>query len=90
VLLARVPSFLELLFNLPYVVVLLWLVWTILTPMQVGYLLNKKRQQRSLAKHGELFSFREVMAVGCVGGFILLTFITAFCCWVTWSAAGLF
>jgi hypothetical protein len=24
-------------------------------------------------------NFREIFAVGCVGGFILLTFVTAFC-----------
>jgi hypothetical protein len=86
---ARAPVMMEYLFNLPYVIVLLWLVWLIFVPGQVAYLL-RKNQGKELSKTGELMNFREVMAVGCLGGFILLTFITAYCCYLTFDLAGLF
>jgi len=50
-----------------------------------------RRQEVSVAQRpsGELMSYREIFAVGCVGGFILLSFITAFCTWLILKAKGL-
>jgi hypothetical protein len=85
--LARFPEMMDYLLNLPHPLVLLWLVWMALTPMQASHLLSRKNKPTALNKTGELLSFREVLAVGCVAGFVLLTFITAFCTWLTWKLA---
>lgn len=83
------PFWWRVLLNLPHPLVLLWLVWFFCTPAQVAYLFRKNPTSYQLNKSGELMNFREVLAVGCVGGFILLTFITAFCSWMTLSIAHL-
>jgi hypothetical protein len=82
-------SFVEYLLALPHFLVLLWVLWFICTPTQTAYLISRKNKPSELHKSGELMSFREIFAVGCVGGFILLTFITAYCCWITLSVNGL-
>jgi hypothetical protein len=76
------------LLNLPHLLVLLWLGWLFFTPAQIAYLFRKNSASHQLAQSGELLNFREVLAVGCVGGFILLSFITAYCCYLTLSLAG--
>ncbi len=81
-------GFIEFALALPHFLVLLWVLWFIFTPTQAAYLISRKNKPSELNKSGELMSFREVAAVGCVGGFILLTFITAYCCWITLSVAG--
>jgi len=86
--LARPPLLVEILFNLPYPIVALWLLWFFFVPAQLGYLLRRDPHAHALRKGGELMSFREVLAVGCLGGFVLLTFITAFCCYITLSLAA--
>lgn len=82
-MLARAPLIVEVLFNLPYPVVALWIIWGAFIPAQLGYLFRKNPQSRQLAKTGELMNFREVTAVGCIAGFVLLSFITAFCTYLT-------
>ena len=82
-------SFVEYLLALPHILVLLWVLWFICTPTQAAHLISRKNKPSELNKSGELMSFREIFAVGCVGGFILLTFITAYCCWITLSVNGL-
>jgi hypothetical protein len=86
--LARPPFMLEVLLNLPYPIVLLWVLWGAFVPWQVGYLFRRNPGAHQLSRTGELMNFREVLAVGCVGGFILLTLITAFCTYITLSLAG--
>jgi len=85
VLLLLRASWFQAFLALPHLLLLLWVLWFIFTPMQTAYLLSKKNKPPELARSGELMSFREIFAVGCVGGFILLTFITAYCCWITLS-----
>ncbi|MDQ3023687.1 MAG: hypothetical protein M3R04_04760 [bacterium] len=82
-------SLFQFLLALPHFLVLLWVLWLIFTPTQVAHLLSRKNKPSELNKSGELMSFREIFAVGCVGGFLLLTFITAYCCWITLSVAGI-
>ena len=82
-------SFVEIVFALPHILVLLWIIWLIFTPTQAAHLLSRKNKPSELNKSGELMTFREILAVGCVGGFVLLTFITAYCCWITLSVAGI-
>ncbi len=81
------PQLIEIFFNLPYVIVLPWVVWGAFVPSQLGYLFRRNPDKHQLAKTGELMNFREVLAVGCVAGFILLTFIAAFCTYITLSVA---
>lgn len=78
----------EFLLALPHLLVAFWFIWLVCTPAQVNYLLAKKNRAPQLQRTGELMSFREIAAVGCIGGFILLSFITAYCCWLTLSIAG--
>ena len=73
------------LMNLPHALVLLWIIWFIFTPSQLIYLFRKNDATRQLQQSGELMNFREIFATGCVGGFILLTFITLYCSWLTLS-----
>lgn len=87
-MLARIPSFMELLLNLPHPLPEIWLLWALALPWQVRYLLHKKNIRPQLDSGAELFNFRELLAVGCVGGFVLLTFITAYCLWLTLRLAG--
>jgi hypothetical protein len=79
---------LYILLNLPHPLELIWLVWLILLPWQIRVLARKSKDSHQLSRTGELMSFREVLAVGCVGGFILLTFIFAFCSYITLRIAG--
>jgi hypothetical protein len=87
--LARLPTLLELALGLPLPLVLLWVLWSAFTPTQIAHLLSRKNKPSALSKTGELMTFREILAVGCVGGFILLSFITAYCCWLTLQIAGI-
>ena len=87
-MLLRHPLLVEYLFNLPYPIVLLWVLWAAFVPAQIAYLF-RRNQSSQLSKTGELMNFREVTAVGCLGGFCLLTFITAFSCYETYKLAGL-
>jgi len=87
-MLLRHALLVEYLVNLPYPIVLLWILWAFFVPAQIAYIF-RRNQQSQLAKTGELMNFREVAAVGCIGGFILLTFITAFSCYLTFQLAGL-
>jgi hypothetical protein len=82
-------SFFQYALALPHILLLLWVLWFIFTPTQAAYLISRKNKPSELAKSGELMNFREIFAVGCVGGFILLTFITTYCCWITLSVNGL-
>ena len=79
----------QVLLNLPHPLEFFWLVWLILLPPQLRFLLRSDPAAHSLQKSGELMSFREIAAVGCLGGFILLTFIFAFCSYLTLGHAGL-
>lgn len=81
------PLLLEIVLNLPYLIVLPWIIWGAFVPAQLGYLLRRDPDKHHLARTGELLNFKEVFAVGCVAGFILLTFITAFCTYITLSLA---
>ena len=79
------PRYLEFLLNLPHALVLLWLLWFIFTPSQLIYLFRHNTESHRIPPSGELMNFREIIATGCLGGFILLTFITAYCSWITLS-----
>ena len=83
---ALLPSARELLLSLPHPLIEMWVVWLILLPWQIGRLVNQGRTD--LAKSGEIMSFREIIAVGCIGGFVLLSFITAFCIWLIMRSKG--
>jgi hypothetical protein len=86
---SAVRSILEVLVNLPHPLELVWLVWACFVPGNLGYLLRKTDHAHQLSRTGELMNFREVRAVGCVGGFILLTFIFAYCTKLTLQMAGI-
>jgi hypothetical protein len=79
---------LNVLLNLPHPLELVWLVWACFVPGSLRYLLRKADHGHQLARTGELMNFREIRAVGCVGGFILLTFIFAYCAKLTLQMAG--
>ena len=79
---------LNVLLNLPHPLELVWLVWACFVPGNLRYLLRKEDEAHSLMKSGELMNFREIRAVGCVGGFILLTFIFLYCAKLTLQMAG--
>lgn len=83
------PLWWKIILNLPHPLELIWIVWLLLLPGQLAYLLRKDPQAHRIAKSGELVSFREIMAVGCVGGFILLTFIFAYATFITLRLAGI-
>jgi hypothetical protein len=86
---AGLPFIWRVVMNLPHPLVLMWVVWFFCVPAQLAYMFRKNPTAYQLSKTGELMNFREVVAVGCVAGFILLTFITAFCSYITLSLAGL-
>jgi hypothetical protein len=77
--LALVPFMTGLLFSLPHPLIEIWIVWLFFAIYYLGYLFRRRDHSGQLSKTGELMNFREIFAVGCVGGFILLTFVTAFC-----------
>jgi hypothetical protein len=77
--LALLPFFQRLVLSLPHPLFELWVLWLFAVIFQLNYLFNKRRHTSQLSKSGEIMNFREIIAVGCLGGFILLTFITAFC-----------
>lgn len=79
------PRYMEFLVNLPHALVVLWLLWFIFTPSQLIYLFRYNSEAHRIPPSGELMNFREITATGCVGGFILLTFITLYCSWLTLS-----
>ena len=80
----------KVLVNQPHLLIILWLLWLVFVPGQVKHLLRKDSASHQLRESGELMSFREIFAMGCVGGFILLTFITAYCSYLTLKLAGIF
>lgn len=88
-MLAKLPYILRVLLNLPHPLELVWLVWLILLPWQIRYLFRRNPDPEQLRKTGELMNFREIAAVGCIGGFILLTFIFAYTSYITLSLNGL-
>lgn len=77
------------LYSLPHPLFELWVLWLIAVVIQLNYLLGKRRHSRQLSKSGEIMNFREIVAVGCLGGFILLTFITAFCIYLIMKSKDL-
>jgi len=83
------PLIWRILLNLPHPLELIWLIWLLLFPGQLAYLLRKDPEAHRISKSGELVSFREIKAVGCVGGFFLLTFIFAYCTYLTLRLAGI-
>ncbi len=83
------PYLLQVLLNLPHPLELIWLLWLVFLIPQARFLLRSDPGANQLSKSGELMSFREITAVGCVGGFILLSFIFAFCSYLTLENAGL-
>lgn len=80
---------LNVLLNLPHPLELVWLAWACFVPGNVRYLLRKEDTAHQLSRTGELMNFREIRAVGCVGGFLLLTFIFLYCCSLTLGMAHL-
>ena len=83
---ALLPSGMDLINYTPRILTEMWVVWLLLVPWQIGRLANKK--PTDLAKSGEIMTFREIIAVGCIGGFVLLTFITAFCTYLIMRTKG--
>ena len=75
-------------YSLPHPLFELWVLWLIVVLFQIRYLVRRNRTGQ-LSKTGELMNFREITAVGCVGGFILLTFITAFCIYLIMKSKDL-
>ena len=73
---------------LPHLLILLWLIWLAFVPHHAAHLLRRHDATEQLRKTNELMSFKEIRSVGCVGGFILLTFITLYCSYLTLSAHG--
>ncbi len=88
-MLALLPYLLRVVLSLPHFLVLGWLIWLACVPRQAAYLLRKHDATEQLRKTSELMNFKEIFAVGCIGGFILLTFITAYCCYLTLRLGGL-
>jgi len=84
-----VNLFLQVLLNLPHPLELVWLIWGCFVPGNLRYLLRKEDSAHALPKTGELMNFTEIRAVGCVGGFILLTFIFLYCAKLTLQLAGI-
>jgi hypothetical protein len=78
----------RILLNLPHPLELVWLGWACLFPSHLLYLLRKDKGS-ALSRSGELMNFHEIRAVGCVGGFILLTFIFLYCSSLTLRMAGI-
>jgi hypothetical protein len=54
----RPPMIVELLLNLPYPIVALWIIWAAFVPWQLGYLFRRNPQAHKLAQQGELMNFR--------------------------------
>jgi hypothetical protein len=87
--LAELPYPVQVLLNLPHPLELVWLAWGCLVPWHLRYLLRKTDHAHQLSRTGELMNFVEIRAIGCVGGFILLTFIFLYCASLTLRLAGL-
>ena len=88
-MLALAPLFTRVLFSLPHPLIEIWIIWLFFAIYYLNYLFGKRDHSKQLAKTGELMNFREIFAVGCIGGFILLTFITAFCTYLILKAKDL-
>ena len=77
------------LLNLPHPLEFIWLVWLACLPGQCAYLLKESKGASSqLRATGELMNFKEIRALGCIGGFILLSFIFAYAASITLQLAG--
>jgi len=87
--LALLPFFQRLVLSLPHPLFEMWVLWLFAVIFQLHYLLSKRRRTAQLSKSGEIMNFREIVAVGCLGGFILLTFITAFCIYLIMKSKDL-
>ena len=69
----------DILLSLPHPLPEIWVIWLILLIPRLKVLYGPKDASHQLSQTGELMSFKEIAAQGCLGGFILLTFITVFC-----------
>ena len=78
----------NILLNLPHPLEFIWLIWLCLLPGQLLYLKKINSSHVRLQKGGELFNYREIAAVGCLGGFPLLTFILAYAASITLEING--
>lgn len=76
------------LINLPHPLEFIWLIWLFFLPGRIAYLVKLNSKHVSLKKGGELVSFQEIGAVGCIGGFLLLTFIFFYTASITLELAG--
>lgn len=88
-MLSELPYAVRVLLNLPHPLEFVWLLWLCFVPWHFNYLFRKGSNPRQLSRSGELMNFTEIRAVGCVGGFILLTFIFIYCASLTLRLAGL-
>lgn len=83
------PYFVKVLLNLPHPLELVWIAWACFVPWHARYLFRRTDHAHQLSRSGELMNFLEIRAIGCVGGFILLTFIFIYCASLTLRMAGL-
>lgn len=79
----------HILLSLPHPLEFFWVIWFFAMLFQINYLFKQRNTSGQLQKSGEIMNFREVTAVGCIAGFILLTFITAFCTYLVMKTKGL-
>lgn len=77
------------LLSLPHPLVEIWVLWLIAVPFALQYLFRKHDAGAQLRRTKELMNVRELGAVGCVAGFILLTFITVLSVYLIMKAKGL-
>ncbi len=60
---------LKVLINLPHPLEVVWLIWLALLPGQCKFLLKQSKGATSQLKStGEIMSFGEIRALGCIGG----------------------
>jgi hypothetical protein len=85
----KLPWILQALLNLPHPLELVWLLWGCFVPWHWNYLFRKADHAHQLSRTGELMNFTEIRAMGCVGGFVLLTFIFFYCASLTLRMADL-
>ena len=58
----------RLLVSLPHPLAELWVLWLLVALFEIHYLVRRRDRTRQLSRSGELMSFREIMAVGCIAG----------------------
>jgi hypothetical protein len=86
---SELPYIVKVLLNLPHPLEFVWLVWLCFVPWHWRYLFLRREDPHQLSRSGELMNFTEIRAVGCLGGFILLSFIFLYCASLTLRLAGL-